>query len=83
MTLFRGGKTYVFVLLILALPTYVLGQNDAPASAAPDVLFISIDDLSDWIGPLDGHPQTITPNLDRLAAMGITFTNAHVDDVLY
>jgi len=78
MTLFRGGKTYVFVLLILALPTYVLGQNDAPATEVPDVLFISIDDLSDWIGPLDGHPQTITPNLDRLAAMGITFTNAHV-----
>ncbi len=75
---FRGGKTYVFVLPILALPTHVLGRDDAPAPAGPDVLFISIDDLSDWIGPLEGHPQTITPNLDRLAAMGMTFTNAHV-----
>jgi arylsulfatase A-like enzyme len=44
----------------------------------PDVLFISIDDLNDWVGPLDGHPQTKTPNMDRLAAQGMVFSNAHV-----
>lgn len=43
----------------------------------PNVLFITIDDLNDWIGPLGGHPQTRTPNFDRLAARGVTFTNAH------
>lgn len=43
----------------------------------PNVLFISMDDLNDWIGCMSGHPQTITPNLDRLAASGILFTNAH------
>lgn len=43
----------------------------------PNVLFISMDDLNDWIGCLGGHPQTITPNLDRLAASGTLFTNAH------
>ncbi|WP_037254826.1 sulfatase-like hydrolase/transferase [Rhodopirellula europaea] len=36
-----------------------------------------MDDLNDWIGCLGGHPQTITPNLDRLAASGVLFTNAH------
>ena len=36
-----------------------------------------MDDLNDWIGCMSGHPQTITPNLDRLAASGILFTNAH------
>lgn len=42
-----------------------------------NVLFISVDDLNDWIGCMGGHPQTRTPNLDRLAAQGVLFTNAH------
>lgn len=44
----------------------------------PNVLFIAIDDLNDWVGCLDGHPQVKTPNIDRLAARGVLFTNAHV-----
>lgn len=43
----------------------------------PNVLFIAIDDLNDWIGVLRGHPQAQTPNLDRLARRGVLFTNAH------
>ena len=43
----------------------------------PNVLFVAVDDLNDWIGCLGGHPDTITPNLDRLAARGVLFTNAH------
>ncbi len=43
----------------------------------PNVLFIAIDDLNDWIGCMHGHPNTITPNIDKLAAAGILFTNAH------
>ncbi len=43
----------------------------------PNVLFIAIDDLNDWIGCLGGHPDVKTPNLDRLAARGVLFTNAH------
>ncbi len=42
-----------------------------------NILFIGIDDLNDWVGCLGGHPQTRTPNLDRLAASGVLFTNAH------
>ena len=41
------------------------------------MLFIGIDDLNDWIGCMDGHPLTMTPNIDRLASEGILFTNAH------
>ena len=47
------------------------------SSAKPNVLFIAIDDLNDWIGCLGGHPQALTPNLDRLAASSVLFTNAH------
>ena len=45
--------------------------------AQPHVLFISVDDLNDWIGCMQGHPQALTPNMDRLAARGMLFTNAH------
>ena len=43
----------------------------------PNVLFFAIDDQNDWIGYLKGHPQIKTPNIDKLAARGMAFTNAH------
>ncbi|MFG0289940.1 MAG: sulfatase-like hydrolase/transferase, partial [Rhodopirellula sp. JB044] len=49
----------------------------ADSPSPPNVLFIAMDDLNDWIECLGGHPQTITPNLDRLAASGVLFNNAH------
>ena len=46
-------------------------------SSRPNVLFIAVDDLNDWIGCLQGHPQALTPNIDRLAHSGVLFSNAH------
>ena len=46
-------------------------------SRRPNVLFVALDDLNDWCGCLRGHPQARTPNIDRLAASGMLFTNAH------
>jgi arylsulfatase A-like enzyme len=43
----------------------------------PNVLFIAVDDLNDWVGCLGGHPDTKTPNIDRLAARGVLFTKAY------
>ena len=43
----------------------------------PNVLFIAVDDLNDWVGCLGGHPQAKTPNIDRLASRGVLFENAH------
>ena len=45
----------------------------------PNILFIAVDDLNDWVGFLNGHPELNikTPNLDRLAAKSMIFTNAH------
>ena len=45
--------------------------------AKPHVLFISIDDMNDYISPLDNHPGIKTPNFDRLAKRSMTFSNAH------
>jgi arylsulfatase A-like enzyme len=42
----------------------------------PNILFISIDDLNDWVGVLGGYPGVKTPNIDRLAGRGTLFSNA-------
>jgi arylsulfatase A-like enzyme len=42
-----------------------------------NVLFIAIDDLNHWVGHLGRNSQTKTPNIDRLAKSGVTFTRAY------
>ncbi len=68
----------------IAIPSCVFLLFGLTASAnvnqpeqKPNVLFIAIDDLNDWVGCLGGHPQAHTPNIDRMATQGILFTNAH------
>lgn len=63
-------------LIATALATLILSSAGKGAEK-PHVLFIVIDDLNDWIGCMEGHPQALTPNIDRLAARGMLFTNAH------
>ena len=46
-------------------------------SKRPNVLFLAVDDLNDWIGVLGGHAQAKTPNLDRLAGSGVLFDAAY------
>ncbi len=53
------------------------GGGLAEETAKPDVLFIAVDDLNDYISPLDNHPGVKTPNFDRLAKRSVTFANAH------
>jgi iduronate 2-sulfatase len=48
----------------------------ADSAARPNVLLVVVDDLNDWIGAL-GHPQAITPHMDRLLGQSVSFTNAH------
>ncbi len=53
-------------------------SNKEKAKAeTPNILFIAIDDMNDWTGFLGGHPQAMTPNMDKLAAKGVNFINAH------
>jgi len=61
----------ILTLLLLSLAC------STSAAPRPNVLFIAIDDLNDWVGPLRGHPQVQTPAMDRLAERGTTFLNAH------
>ncbi len=66
-------KTVCSLLVTLALSTISWSADERP-----NVVVIAIDDLNDWIGCLDGHPQVKTPHIDRLAERGMLFTNAHV-----
>ncbi|VGO11988.1 Arylsulfatase [Pontiella desulfatans] len=43
----------------------------------PNVILIICDDLNDYVGVFGGHPQAKTPNMDRLAASGVSFQQAH------
>ena len=48
------------------------------AEKGPDILFIMFDQLRfDYLG-CAGHQHLKTPNIDRLAQMGVRFTNAYV-----
>ena len=68
-------KTLLFAIAasvaIVAIPSSLEAQK-------PNVLFISIDDLNDWVGVFGGHDQIKTPNLDAFARRGaVAFQNAH------
>jgi arylsulfatase A-like enzyme len=43
----------------------------------PDIVFIIVDDLNDWLGCLGGHPDAKSPNIDALAASGMLFPQAY------
>lgn len=60
----------IALLTLISLPTW------ADEIQKPNVLFIMADDLCTALSGY-GHPQCKTPNLDRLAEQGTTFTRAY------
>ncbi len=66
--------TPLAVLLLLSCSNPKSPENP---QAKPNVLFIAVDDLNNWLGCMNGHPNTHTPHMDKLAAGGVLFTNAH------
>ncbi|MCZ6794155.1 MAG: sulfatase-like hydrolase/transferase, partial [Planctomycetota bacterium] len=67
------------VLAAVSWAPRVSAHQDGPPPEAPrpNVLFVAVDDLNDWVGFLGGHPQVRTPHFDRLARRGVVFANAH------
>lgn len=66
-------RRLLFALALFALPLSI----EAAESARPNVLFIAVDDLNDWVGCLGKRTDVKTPNIDRLAARGVLFTRAY------
>ncbi len=67
------STTQVLICLIVALSSLC----SASPAKKPDVIFVIVDDLNDWIGCLDGHPDAQSPHIDSLAASGMLFTQAY------
>jgi choline-sulfatase len=66
-------------IVVICSFTLLANTSRAASPEKPNVLFIAIDDLNDWVGFLDGHLEAVTPHMDALARKGCKFTNAHCD----
>ena len=64
-------------LMLSSSVTTTMAGNGEDNQKRRNVLFISVDDLRPQLGCY-GQQQMITPNLDRLAAGGVIFTNHFV-----
>jgi arylsulfatase A-like enzyme len=64
-------------LFLAALTVALFPSVPAQPAEKPNVLFIAVDDLRDWVGYLHHNEQTKTPNIDRLAKMGQAFRRSY------
>lgn len=70
-------KVNISLLIMVTIAVIFGGCAMDKAHQKPNVLFIAVDDMNDWVGFLDGYPGIQTPNLDKLAEQGVAFANAH------
>jgi arylsulfatase A-like enzyme len=47
------------------------------AQTQPNFIFVTFDDMNDWVQGFNGQPQSTTPNIQYLVKRGTTFTNAY------
>ncbi|MHC4118914.1 MAG: sulfatase [Planctomycetota bacterium] len=66
-----------FLSLTLLVAAAAAFGNQSHAARKPNVLFIALDDLNDWIKLLDPQAPIHTPNIERLAERGTLFTHAY------
>jgi arylsulfatase A-like enzyme len=67
--------------LVILTAFLAIVYQSVSAAERPNVLFLAVDDMNDWIGCLGKTPRAITPNIDKLAKSGVNFTNAHTAGV--
>ena len=62
-----------FFLLFISITI----NAEAPASTKPNIVFLYADDFAYWAINALGNEIIQTPNLDKLVAQGVSFTNAY------
>ncbi len=77
MNFLKNKKTgFIISLLVLMACGDVKEKSSEEVKTDKNVLFIVIDDLNNTLGTY-GHPIVKTPNIDKLASMGVQFNNAY------
>ncbi len=71
----EGCRTLAATLVVLIMAICV--TNTPAAEPQPDIVFIIVDDLNDWLGCLQGHSDAKSPNIDALASSGMLFPQAY------
>lgn len=69
--IFRSLTVLLALLVVLAAPARA-------ATPPPNIIFVLIDDMG-WDFSCFGNPDTKTPNVDRLAAEGIRYSQFYVN----
>ncbi|MDP6444382.1 MAG: sulfatase [Pirellulaceae bacterium] len=70
-------KSKSLAIAALVVMCWALDAGRLCAADRPNVLFIAVDDLNDWVRCLGGHPDCRTPHIDRLAERGVLFTRSY------
>jgi len=70
-------RLFLLLSLMAVLCLVPTLATHAAKAERPNVLFIAVDDLNDWVGCLGGHPDCQSPNIDALAKRGVLFTRAY------
>lgn len=71
------SNPFGFAFSLIFFLNCTAGRTFGDETSRPNVLMIIVDDMNDYVGCLAGSPDTKTPSLDRLAARGMLFRNAH------
>ncbi len=69
----RRGLAAAAAILVVTLPVALVARAE---QRKPNVVYIMADELAYYELSHMGHPQLKTPNIDRMAAEGIRFTQA-------
>ncbi|MDC0389677.1 sulfatase-like hydrolase/transferase, partial [Flavobacteriaceae bacterium] len=65
------------IFFVITIFCFISCKNiDTP----PNIVLIMVDDLNDYPEVFNGHPQTKTPNIKKLASSSVSFLKAYSND---
>ena len=68
--------SYIFILLLVPLTGYAPVENSEEVQSRPNILWLTLEDTSEYQFGCYGNTDINTPTIDMLATKGIRFINA-------